>query len=189
MPVRVSSEKSLGMWGAILGLIGGFIPYIGGVVSLVGEILVLVALKGISDAVGDDRPFRNYLYSLVFAIGALVILSILLLGVFAILPGEWVPGRSPGMVLAALFVLLLVALIIGVAHFQRKAWTAMYEITGTKEFLDAAKWTWWGALTALLIVGLILLVIARVFVILAFSKMPDELETGGFREPSQGVVP
>jgi uncharacterized membrane protein len=173
--VNVSSEKNMGMWGAILALVGGFIPYVGGILSLIGFILILLALKGIGDAVGDERPFKNYLYAVVFAIGGLIVILILLFGMFAIAPAGWRLSESAGIGLAILLFILFVALIIGAAYFQKRAWLAMYEITGTKEFKDAATWIWWGALTAIILVGFILLLIARVFVIIAFNKMPSEL--------------
>ena len=173
--VNVSSEKNMGMWGAILGLVGGFIPYVGSVLSLVGFILMLLALKGISDAVNDERPFKNYLYGVIFAIGGLIIFVVLLVGTFALVPDDWHLNESAGIGLVILFFVLFVALVIGAAYFEKRAWLAMYEITGTKEFEDAATWVWWGALTAIILVGLLLLLIARVFVILAFNKMPAEL--------------
>jgi len=173
--VNVSSEKNMGMWGAILSLIGGFIPYIGSVVSLIGFILILLALKGISDAVGDERPFKNYLYGVIFAIGGLIVILALLFGTFALVPAGWHLSESAGIGLAILLFILFVALIIGAAYFQKRAWLAMYEITDTKEFKDAATWVWWGALTAIILVGFLLLLIARVFVIIAFNKMPAEL--------------
>ncbi|NJE60931.1 DUF996 domain-containing protein [Thermococcus sp. 21S7] len=173
--VNVSSEKSMGMWGAILTLVGGFVPYVGSVVSLIGFILILLALKGIGDAVGDDRPFKNYLYAVIFAAGGMIVTLALLFGTFTLAPGRWHPSESAGIGLAVLLFIVFVALIIGAAYFQRRAWLAMYEITNTKEFKDAATWVWWGALTAIVLVGFLLLLIARVFVIIAFNKMPEEI--------------
>ncbi|HDZ35441.1 MAG TPA: DUF996 domain-containing protein [Thermococcus sp.] len=178
--VNVSSEKNMGMWGAILSLVGGFIPYVGSVLSLIGLILMLLALKGIGDAVNDERPFKNYLYGVIFAIGGLIIFVVLLVGTFALVPDDWHLNESAGIGLVILFFVLFVALVIGAAYFEKRAWLAMYEITGTKEFKDAATWTWWGALTAIILVGFLLIIIARIFAIIAFSNMPGEIgeETG-----------
>ncbi|AEK72457.1 membrane protein, conserved [Thermococcus sp. 4557] len=190
MPVvDVSSEKSMGMWGAILSLVGSFVPYIGSLISLIGFVLMLLALKGISDAAGDERPFKNYLYGVIFAIGGLVVILALVFGTFALVPAGWHPSESAGIGLAILFFMLFVAMIIGAAYFQKRAWLAMYEITGTSEFKDAATWVWWGALTAIILVGLLLLLIARVFVIIAFNKMPAELGKESEPTPSEeGVI-
>jgi len=168
--MNLRSEKTLGLIGSVLVLLGvlGIVPYIGvpiGTVSLVGTLLILVALHGIGNKLGDERPFRNYLYSVVLGFAALVIpLVLLLIGALNDL--------EVGLVVAAV---AMIALVIASAHYARKAWTAMYEITGTKEFLDAAKWTWWGALTIPLIIGLLLLLIANIFLVLAFANMPEEL--------------
>ncbi|NJE06222.1 DUF996 domain-containing protein [Thermococcus sp. M36] len=187
------------MWGSILALLGVFIPYLGSVLALVGFILVLVALHGIGKAVGDDRPFKNYLYALIAGIAVLVVF---IFAVFAMLTSstmmevqihEEFPGQdmiSPGehttitrdysgglSVLSILGVFLLFVLIAIVnAYFEMRAWDAMYEITGTKEFEDAANWFRWGAITAIVLVGLLLIFIAKIFVILGFSNMPEELE-------------
>ena len=183
MTVNIRSEKNMGLWGAILTLVGSFIPYVGGVISLIGFVLILLALKGIGDAVNDERPFKNYLYGVIFAIGGLIVIIVLLLGTFAIVPAGWRLSESAGIGLVILFFILFVALIVGAAYFQKRAWLAMHEITGTKEFKDAATWVWWGALTAIILIGFLLLLIARIFVIIAFNNMPEEL--GEEPEPAQ----
>ncbi|ASJ09004.1 hypothetical protein A3L11_07090 [Thermococcus siculi] len=202
MGVNVRSEKNLGMWGSILALLGGFVPYIGSVLALVGLVLVLVALHGIGKAVGDDRPFKNYLYALIAAIAMVIVIIAVVFTAFlsmtpltetsfhveevhTIEPGETVitheVGGGPSLLVGsiALVFLLVIAVVIISAYFEMRAWNAMYEITGTKEFRDAANWFKWGAITAILIVGLLLIFIARIFVILGFSNMPEELEERG----------
>ncbi|NJE30963.1 DUF996 domain-containing protein [Thermococcus sp. 18S1] len=189
MPVvDVSSEKSMGMWGAILSLVGSFVPYIGSVISLIGFVLMLLALKGISDAVGDERPFKNYLYGVIFAIGSLLVILALVFGTFALVPAGWRLSESAGIGLAITFFILFVILIVGAAYFQKRAWLAMYEITGTKEFKDAATWVWWGALTAVILIGFLLLLIARIFVIIAFNNMPKELGEEPEPAPVEEVI-
>ena len=200
MTVNVRSEKNLGMWGSILAIIGGFVPYVGSVLALVGLILVLVALHGIGNAVGDDRPFRNYLYAIIAAIAIVILLVAVFFTMFLSLspevheevhiedihtvgPGETlitheIEDSPPELVLSSIalvFILVVVAVAIG-AYFEMRAWEAMYEITGTKEFRDAANWFKWGAITAIVLIGFLLLFIARIFVILGFSNMPEELE-------------
>jgi len=202
--VNVRSEKNLGMWGSILALLGGFIPYFGGVLALVGLILVLVALHGIGKATGDDRPFKNYLFAFIAGIAVLIAIAFVVLAVFGfssmgiavheefsrpitVTPGETVithevessPPLALGMV--ALVFLLVVAVVIISAYFEMRAWSAMYEITGTKEFSDAANWFKWGAMTAIVLIGFLLIFIARIFVILGFSNMPEEV---GERNPA-----
>ncbi len=200
LTVNVRSEKNLGMWGSILALLGGFVPYIGSVLALVGLILVLVALHGIGNAVGDDRPFRNYIYAIIAIIAMVILLIVAFFTTFlsltpavheeihveemhAISPGETVitheiedsiPASVVGSIVLV-FIMVAIATAVG-AYFEMRAWRAMYEITGTKEFDDAANWFKWGAITAIVLIGFLLMFIARIFVILGFSNMPEELE-------------
>ncbi|WP_297463643.1 DUF996 domain-containing protein [Thermococcus sp.] len=198
MAVNVRSEKNLGLWGSILSLLGVFVPYIGNVLSLVGLILVLVALHGIGKAVGDDRPFRYYLYAVLSWIAAIIVLVLVVLAMFlstgpvlhwgisadGAIPGEpWIgpmghemePHPWIGLGAVVLIILVLIIAVVVSVYFEIKTWRAMYEITGTKEFDEAATWFKWGAITLIFVVGLLLLLIAKIFVILGFSNMPEEL--------------
>lgn len=183
--VDLRSERTLGLVGSILLLVGGFvgvIPYIGAVigsVSLVGMILVLIALKGIGDKLGDDRPFKYYLYSVVIAFVGLVVLVVFVLAGILMLPehGEFSDPFAMvgiGMIITA-FILFVVFLVLGV-YFEKQAWDAVYELTGVKEFRETAKWLWWGALTAIILVGLILLLVAAIYQVIAFANLPEEIE-------------
>lgn len=208
--VNVRSEKSLGMWGTVLVLVGGLIPYAGSVLALVGFILVLVALHGIGKAVGDNRPFRYYLYAAIVSMSVLIIDFLVFLGLAGIVgtgvhtsegfsgqapitPGENIAithsyGGPASIGVVSVFGILLLVILMAVisAYFEMKAWGAMYEITGTKEFGDAANWFKWGAITAVVILGLLLILVARVLVILGFNNMPEELKTE--EEPSTDVL-
>lgn len=183
-----------------MALLGGFVPYIGSVLALVGLILVLVALHGIGNAVGDDRPFKNYLYAIVAAIAMVILFIAVFFTMFLSLtpvaheefqveevhtvgPGETVithhiEDSMPSLVVGSIFLVFIVVVIAAAigAYFEMRAWRAMYEITGTKSFDDAANWFKWGAITAIVIIGFLLMFIARIFVILGFSNMPEELE-------------
>ncbi|WP_456423872.1 DUF996 domain-containing protein [Thermococcus sp.] len=200
--IDVSSEKNLGLWGSIIGLIGAFVPYLGRVLALVGFILVLVALKGIGDKVNDDRPFKYYLFAFISAIGVAILFSIAILtSLFAfsgpgvigethfsvitsegetfIMPPHEVQHSSPTFLIAGIFLFFIVIMMI-IAYFEMKTWDAMYDITGTKEFREASNWYKWGAITAIILVGILLMLLGKIFVILGFSNMPSELE----KEPS-----
>jgi len=196
MGVNLRSERNLGMIGSILVLVGGFtgvIPYIGvfiGSVSLIGEILILIALKGLGDKLGDNRPFRYYLYSVVIAIGlAAVSIVLILVGILSA-PGfvdhpEGLNAIGVGMVGAALL-LILAGAIIGI-YFTIKAWRAAYEITKVEEFKKTADFLMWGAITLIILVGVILLIVAAVYQILAFANLPEEFEIGGKDESVEMV--
>ncbi|WP_457752455.1 DUF996 domain-containing protein [Thermococcus sp.] len=199
--VDVSSEKNLGFWGLLLSLIGAFIPYIGSVLVLVGFILVLISLKGIGDKLGDDRPFKYYLYGFVFSVAGLLIAVILIFGFLGLVSfhstsefhsgmvgsEEITPGQnvvihenlgglsSPGIVFIGAVIVVILVMVAIDAYFKSKAWKAMYELTSVKEFDDASTWMRWGAFTAIMVVGLLLIFIGRIFAILAFNKMPEIL--------------
>ncbi|ASJ09005.1 hypothetical protein A3L11_07095 [Thermococcus siculi] len=186
MPVNLRSERNLGLIGSVLVLVGGFlgiIPYIGtflGTASLVGQVLILIALKGIGDKLGDDRPFRYYLYSIVVVIGALIIAGIMALVGILTVPsfvdkGDWTGLVGVGIISMALL-LLLAAIILGI-YFSIKAWRATYEITGVEEFDKVATWTKWGAITLIILVGVILLLVAAIYQIIAFANLPEEMES------------
>ncbi|KUH33635.1 hypothetical protein APY94_05425 [Thermococcus celericrescens] len=204
MIVRVEREREMGMWGLLLALVSGFIPYIGAILSIVGFILVLMALHGIGDKFNNGRPFRNYLIGAVFNVMGLIVLVIFVLGAVGLTSlhesstfhGEGVqmvtPGEnaefiengdeaSLGLILLGAFT-MLVFIALG-AYFKSRAWAVMYEITGVKEFNDASTWMKWGAVTLIVIVGAILLLIGRIMAIMAFSKMPKEIETGQAEGP------
>ena len=196
--VDLRSERNLGLVGSVLVLVGGFIgviPYMGafkGALSLVGEILVLIALKGIGDKLGDDRPFRYYLYSVVvFFAGLLLAVILMIVGVFSLSGSTMAfghPLRSAmgvfGATMVALGGLAVVAVLILGVYFAIKAWRAAYEVTGVEEFNQVATWTKWGVITLIIFVGVMLLLIAAVYQIIAFANLPEELgpprDTGTF---------
>lgn len=193
MGVHLRNEKNLGLIGSILVLVGGFtgvIPYwgtIAGAISLVGEILVLIALKGIGDKLGDDRPFRYYLYSVIATIGILVVAVILIvMGVLAMASTGMTFNETPEQVLGAIgmgmmfigLALVLVAVVVGF-YYAVKTWRVTYELTGVEEFDETATFIKWGAITAVILVGILLLLAAEIYQIIAFANLPEEME----REP------
>ncbi len=193
----VRREKSLGLVGSILLIVGGFlgvIPYVGaflGTTSLIGQVLILIALKGLGDKLGDDRPFRYYLYSVVIAIGLTAVSIVLILVGVLSAPGfvdhpEGLNAIGIGMIGAALL-LIIAGAIIGI-YFTIKAWRATYEITHVEEFKKTADFLMWGAITLIILVGVILLLVAAVYQILAFANMPEELNVRGDKEPEEVPV-
>ena len=190
MGADIRSERTLGLVGSVLVLVGGFtgvVPYVGiftGTVSLVGAILILVALKGIGDKTGDDRPFKYYLYSIIVAFAGSIMAAILIIiGVFSLSNAAMIgmrPFEHPlsffgtGILITG-FIAFVAVLIIGV-YFAKQAWQAMYEITGVDAFHSTAKWLWWGALTAIILIGFIFLLVAAIYQIIGFANLPEELE-------------
>ena len=198
MEVDIRSERNLGLIGSILAIVSGFfgvVPYIGmfgSVLPLVAFILILLALKGIGDKVGDDRPFKYYLYGIIASF-ACIILAVILV-IMALVPMSFsthvysrqmnceitnIKATGFAIFTFVLFIIMLILSLILTAYFQKRAWDAMYEITGVNEFHETAKWLWWGALTLIVLVGVILLLIAMIYQIIAFSNLPEILKVGG----------
>jgi uncharacterized membrane protein len=185
MTVNLRNEKNLGLIGSILTLVGGFvgvIPALGvfkGTLSFIGEILILIALKGISDKLGDDRPFRYYLYSILIVFGG-VLLALLLavIGIISIpaFTNHASPASMVGVGMIGTAVLVILAVVILGIYFSIKAWRATYEVTGVEEFDKVATWTKWGIITLIILVGAILLLVAVIYQIIAFANLPEEME-------------
>ncbi|WP_456423870.1 DUF996 domain-containing protein [Thermococcus sp.] len=78
--------------------------------------------------------------------------------------------------------LILVALVVGI-YYSVKTWRVTYELTGVEEFDKTATFIKWGTITAILLVGILLLFVAAVYQIIAFAKLPEELERTPETEP------
>ncbi|MBO8174860.1 MAG: DUF996 domain-containing protein [Thermococcus sp.] len=154
------------MWGSILIVIGGFIPYLGPIITLIGFVMLVLALKGIGDAVGEKRLFKYYLYSILTWIVLLVEIGI----------GIAILDKTNSKLV--LFIMLFGAyvLIFLAIYFEKNVWENMYWITKTEEFKSVADWLWLGALLLIVLVGAILWLLARIYQIIAFSKMPISVE-------------
>lgn len=193
--VDISTERMMGLVGSVIGLLGA-IPYLGSILSLLGLVLILIALHGIGNKLGDERPFKNYLKGFIIALVGVIIGLILVFSAFAMYThttnevvyhdnGLVLYERDLGMedseltttgylVVFAGIAVVIVALVFGV-YFEKKAWEAMYEITGVEEFKKTAKFLWWGALTLIILVGAILLLVSAIYQILAFSNLPQRI--------------
>ncbi len=208
--VDVSSERTFGLIGAILALLV-WIPNIGRLLGLIGFVLVLIALHGIGEKTGNKRPFDYYLKSFIIGLAGIIVVIVLFIAMFAMAfhsssgtqSGEIISplGGSPtqiisyeshdeltgaGIGLVVVAVIIFILVIILAAYYEKKAWEEMARLTKVKEFNDAAKFLWWGALTVIILVGFILLLIAAIYRILAFSNMPQRLELGAAApEPSE----
>ena len=202
--VNVEQHRSMCMIGSILALIGVIKFWIFSIIGLVGVILILLGLKGISDAVNDERPFKNYLYSFIVSIVSVVVIVVMFLLFVAsssslsvsVVTSSMspVPHSGNGSVMSAFGVLLLIGVIVWIigiisAYFRKNALKALYELTDTKEFESAATWIWWGALTLIVpILGVILLIVGAIYQILGFSRMPSDINPGQGKAMEEGWV-
>jgi len=185
---KMSNAKVFGGIGAILSLIGGAIPGIGFVMPIVGLVLLFVAVKYISEETRDDSIFRNYLFYFVciliaiIAAAAIVFVTIGGLSFFTLISEEDFSGEEPslgflGALIGGIFIALVIAwvlLIIGTMYLRRSynhiadhTKVDLFRTTGTVYFI--------GAITLVILIGALILLIAKILEIIAFFSLPDTL--------------
>ena len=157
----LKDAKLLGGIGAILSL---FIP-------IVGVILVLIAVKYISDVTNDRSIFNNMLIAIILvAIGSLA-------AYLFILPSLFVFISNPFAVLTYLIVALIIGfitLVIG-AIFLKKSFDRIAELVNVNHFKTAALLFLIGAILIIVLVGAFIILVAEIFMIVAFFSLPEEL--------------
>jgi uncharacterized membrane protein len=187
----LSQAKTLGGVGSILMLLNA-IPSVGPVMGIAGFILVLIAVKYISDSVGDKSIFNNMIFSVITGIVAIVAAAIL---VFASLlrfiglegfssdffnqdfvsPSEVVSGDVIGLI-ASIVIGLVVFWILFVisAIFLRKSFTSISQALNVGMFGTASMIYLIGAALTIILVGFVLIFVAQILYIVAFFSIPDK---------------
>lgn len=182
----ISDSKTLGGLGSIFVLLAP-IPYVGWALGIAGFVMILVAVKYISDTINDRKIFNDMLISIVFAIGGIVVGSLVVLGaVFRVLGMGSIVGRSfvpaatvtvgdwVGLAAAIITGLAVVwGLLIVSAVFLRRS----FETIGTKlnvsTFRTAGLLYLIGAATTIVVVGFLLILVAQIMLALAFFSIPE----------------
>jgi len=184
---KLSEAKTLGGVGAILTILL-VIPVLGWILAIVGVVLLLVAVKYISDTVGDAAIFRNMIVAVVLAVVGLILGVAVILGSVLSYVGlsslsgltaiKSVTPSTPGVMglvagvilgLVALWVLLVVS-----AVFSRRAYDSMAGALGVGMFRTAGLLYLIGAATAIIFVGFIIVFVAIILNIVAFFSIPDQ---------------
>lgn len=186
---NLSNAKVFGGIGALLSLIGGFVPGIGFVVFIVGLVLIFLGIKNIADETKNKSIFDNYLYYFILniiAIVAAVAIMFASLGSIDILNiGEQAQnitdfttfwdtfgGLFTGCVLA-LFVAWIFMIIA--ALFLRKSYNSITEHTKVDLFKTTALIYLIGAITLIVLIGGLIILVAKIIEIIAFFSLPDTL--------------
>ena len=197
--------KTFGGVGALLMLLGSFIPYAGPILAIVGFILVFIAVKNVSDLTNDKDIFKNYLYNFILGIVAIVVFFIILLIGFGAVGGfAWLEslqtiditdfssfwsyfGEIIGYLVLGLFIAWIL-LVIGAIYLRRcyksiekHTKVSMFGTTGTVYFI--------GAILSIILIGLLILFIARILEIIAFFSLPDKLPDTAEKKLSQRKCP
>jgi uncharacterized membrane protein len=186
----VSQAKTLGGVGSILVILTA-VPGLGGILGIVGFILILVAIKYISDAVGDKSIFNNMLISVILSIVGVVVAAFVVIGSVlsfiglnnlsafrfgqsfnpsTVPAGDWV-----GLILSVLagLVVLWIAFIVS-AVFLRKTYDSVATRLNVSMFRTAALVYLIGAVTTIVLVGFILLFVAQILLIVAFFSIDEK---------------
>ena len=187
----LSNAKTLGGIGALLSLVGGAIPYAGPIVSILGLVMVFIAVKSISETTNKEDIFNNYLYHFLLSIISIIALfMIMLIGFGAIGGFTWIQtlqdieitnfesfwnyfGEFMIYLLIALFVAWILTVIGSV--YLRRSYNQIAEETNINLFRTTGTLYFFGAITLIVLIGFLLLLVARVLEIIAYFSLPDEL--------------
>jgi len=194
---KMSDAKVFGGVGAILSLIGGVVPLIGFILPIVGLVLLFVAIKYISEETGDDTIFRNYLFYFVciliaiIAAAAIIFVTVGGLSFFTMLSEEDFSGEEPplgflGALMGGIFIALVIAwvlLIVGTMYL-RKSYNHIADRTRVDLFRTTGTMYFIGALTLVVLIGALILFIAKILEIIAFFSLPETLPAAAGRETS-----
>jgi uncharacterized membrane protein len=191
--VELSNAKIFGGIGALLLLIGGFIPYGGPIVSILGLVFIFIAVKTISDLTKDKDIFNNYLMHFIFGILTIVAIVIIMLIAFGAAGGfSWISSLENaeitdiesfweyfGDLLVGCVLALLVGWILTIiaAIYLRRSYNSIAEHTKVKLFKTTGTIYLIGAFTTIILIGFLILLIARIIEIIAYFSLPDKLPT------------
>jgi uncharacterized membrane protein len=155
----------------IFGGIGSILMII---IPVVGEVLVIIAAKNISEVTKEESIYKNVLYAmLLIIIGSLVSTVIIYGSVFSVFMN---PVNAFTRIRTGLFLSLVVAgifLTIG-AIFLRRGFNRIADLFNINYFRTAALIFLIGAILVIAFIGGIVILIAEVFMIIAFFSLPEQ---------------
>lgn len=183
----ISEARTLGGIGSILVLLTA-VPNVGWLLGIAGFVMILIAINGISTAVGDRKIFDDMLIAIILVVGAIALGTIAILGaVFHVLDygtfvgSHFVPppsltfgdivGSVAGLIagLLAVWVLLVVS-----AAFVRKAYNLIGAKLNVKMFETAALLYLIGAVTTILAVGFVVIFVAQILLAVSFFSISEQ---------------
>lgn len=173
----LGQARFLGGIGSILMLLS-FIPYVGPALALIGFILVLVAIKYISNYVGDRSIFNNYLIAVILGIIATIVGAVMsalgMLGSISLMGIEDPTAVFTGAILTIMAAFITIWIIwIAAAIFIRRSFNAIASAINVRMFSTAALLYLIGAVLIIAFgVGFILIFIASLLQIIAFFQIP-----------------
>lgn len=191
--VELSNAKIMGGIGAILMLIGGFIPFAGPIVSILGLVLLFIAVKTISDLTKDKAIFSNYLMHFIFSILTVIAIVVIMLIAFGAAGGfTWISSLETaeitdfesfweyfGDLIGGCVLALIIGWILSIiaAIYLRRSYNGIAEHTKVSLFKTTGNAYFIGAITTIVLIGFLILLIARIIEIIAYLSLPDKLPT------------
>lgn len=188
----LSQAKTLGGVGSILVLLS-IIPAVGWLLAIVGFIMTLIAVKYISEVLGDKKVFNNMIIGIILAIVGVAVAAIVVLGaVFSFIglgalssgTGGYGGYSSTSTIPPGLFGLIgTIALGLGIvwvmyiisAIFIRRSYSTISQRLSVGLFGTAALLYLIGAALIIILVGFILIFVAQILLIVGFFSIPDQL--------------
>ena len=190
---ELSNAKIFGGIGAILMLIGGFVPYAGPIVSILGLVLLIIAVKTISELTKDKDIFSNYLMHFIFGILTIVAIFVIMLIAFGAAGGfTWIFSLETaeitdfesfwayfGDIIGGCVLALIIGWILSIiaAIYLKRSYNSIAEHTKVGLFKTTGTAYFIGAITTIVLIGFLILLIARIIEIIAYFSLPDKLPT------------
>ncbi len=183
----LSRAKSLGEVGSIFVLLTAM-PSIGAVLGIVGFVLMLVAIKDISEAVGDRSIYSNMLLAVGLAIAGIVVGTLVVVGSVLRFVGlnslNVGPDFNPSTVPAGDWISLAGSILIGLAVvwllmlfssiYVRRSYGAIASKLNVSMFGTAGLVYLIGAATTIVLVGFVLLFVAQILLVVAFFSINEK---------------
>lgn len=194
----ITNAKIMGGIGAILILIGGFIPYGGPIVSILGLVLLFIAVKTISELTKDKDIFSNYLMHFIFGILIIVAIVVIMLIAFGAAGGfTWISSLENADIsdfesfwsyfsdiIGGCVVALIVGWILSIiaAIYLRRSYNGIAKHTKINLFKTTGTVYFIGAITTIVLIGFLILLVARIIEIIAYFSLPDKLPEKQLKE-------
>jgi uncharacterized membrane protein len=176
---KINSASNYGLIGSIL-VILGFIPRIGSALAIIGFILILISLYELSQIYNNNLIFDNALKALIASIvGFIIVAFVSVSALFTALSH----GFTAALILAMVAFIIFYLIILVYGYFIRQAYAQLSTVTGIQRFESVGKFYWLGAVLLIVFVGVVLILIADIYAILAFHEL--NMKTSISMQPAQ----
>jgi len=183
-----TQARTYGGVGALLSFMGyiGTIMFPGSIIlSVIGAILILVAVRMISSELEDEPIFTNYLISFILGITSIAVLFAGLIVAGLSLFGASILGLITSIVV---FGVAFILLEIASAFFLWRSYKRISSGTGVQLFETVGLLYFIGALTLVIIVGMLVSFIAAILEIVAYFSLPFKLEKSQSKDEGRPEV-